>query len=211
MKTRSLGVRTLLSPEKKLLVKKALVWSLALGLMNVSGAHPQGKPRVPSLVPFSDGYVMLERPFEYVVPSTMTRIVVPAGFVTDLASIPPPFNLFFLKNKTHDFAAILHDYLYWRQEMCKVDADRTFEIALLDFGVEPKITKGMYVVVLYGGNSAWKDNARDRKQGLPRVIPSQHRTRIQIGTRWEPSFRKALSSDFGVKPSSTRPRPRFCH
>jgi hypothetical protein len=54
-----------------------------------------------------------------------TLIIVPEGFITDLASIPRVFRILFVKNGKHRAAAIVHDYLC-RQEFNRVLADKIF-------------------------------------------------------------------------------------
>lgn len=85
------------------------------------------------------------------IPYTIEKIVVPIGFITDLASIPrclwsilPP----------HDYyakAAILHDYLYKEAIGTKKEADRIFYEALLVTGMKKWLAKLFYLGVKLGG------------------------------------------------------------
>ncbi len=92
----------------------------------------------PEIVPFYDEYWMLQealvfhmerihRSERYPATPMEAIITVPAGFVTDLASIPPPANVVFSKTGRYSSAGIVHDYLYWVQP-CG-DDERSREIA----------------------------------------------------------------------------------
>ncbi len=58
-------------------------------------------------------------------------VIVPNGFVTDLASIPRIFRLLIVKNGKHRPAAIVHDYLCsLRLDFSRVSADKIFYEAM---------------------------------------------------------------------------------
>ena len=65
------------------------------------------------------------------------RIVVPAGFVTDLASIPRAFRWLLQQNGASRKAAVLHDFLYRTHRMTRKDSDAMFKKALAAEGVNP--------------------------------------------------------------------------
>ena len=54
------------------------------------------------------------------------EIIVPAGFVTDFASVPRPFWSFIPKMGRHSPAALLHDYLYSMHVAGRPWADAVF-------------------------------------------------------------------------------------
>lgn len=54
------------------------------------------------------------------------RIVVPEGFVTDLASIPQIFQALLPQNDRHRLAAVVHDYLCRLEGFDRRMADRVF-------------------------------------------------------------------------------------
>ena len=64
-------------------------------------------------------------------------VMVPPGFVTDLASIPRPFWSLLPKTGRYAYAAIVHDYLYWIQSpgILRPEADDILETAMRDSGV----------------------------------------------------------------------------
>jgi hypothetical protein len=79
------------------------------------------------------------------------KVVVPAGFVTDLASIPrfPPLLRFFIiKNGRHRAAAIVHDYLCrLKLDFSRVMADKIFLEAMRLQGVPKMRSRLMYWAV----------------------------------------------------------------
>ncbi|MFN4297608.1 MAG: DUF1353 domain-containing protein [Brevundimonas sp.] len=92
--------------------------------------------------------VVVMQPFAYEQPSTGRWIWVPAGYVTDFASIPrvgrwliPPFG-------RHAIAAVVHDWLYSVGEPGQRDAaDDIFNEALTELGVDPARRGVMHAAV----------------------------------------------------------------
>ena len=62
-------------------------------------------------------------------------VTVPAGFVTDLASIPRVFWTALPPAGDYAYAAIIHDYLYWTQDRPREEADQILKFAMQDFGI----------------------------------------------------------------------------
>ena len=89
--------------------------------------------------------------------------VIPAGFITDGASVPrglwnlfPPFGKY---NK----ASLLHDYLYQFGTMTRAQADWCFLEAMKVLGVGFLTRWAMYLSVRAGGWCAWNGYARQRE------------------------------------------------
>lgn len=110
-------------------------------------------------------------PEKWVVLSPLTwkdercEIVVPRGFVTDLASIPAPFRPFFKRNGKSRKAAILHDWCYAvalpspvnrERVMTREEADALFRDALAVCGVWPPARPLYWSGVRLGGWRAWQ-------------------------------------------------------
>ena len=74
-------------------------------------------------------------------------IIVPAGFVTDLASIPRIFQGLIPKIGKHRLPAIVHDYLVRRQSFERRLADRIFLEAMKLQGVNVVRRRLMYWAV----------------------------------------------------------------
>lgn len=62
-------------------------------------------------------------------------ITVPAGFETDLASIPPIAEMFIPKSGVYNQAAVLHDFLYSTMTRTRKESDKIFLEAMKVLGV----------------------------------------------------------------------------
>jgi hypothetical protein len=78
-------------------------------------------------------------------------VIVPEGFVTDLASVPRILWAIFPPFGRYTEAAVVHDYLY-RIEADRKEADKEFYYIMRDEGVKKWKAKLMYWAVrLFGG------------------------------------------------------------
>ncbi|MEM7429183.1 MAG: trypsin-like serine protease [Pseudomonadota bacterium] len=102
--------------------------------------------------------------------SVFHDVTVPAGFVTDFASIPRIFWSLLRPDGEYTYPAIIHDYLYWTQTTSREAADEIFKIAMEDFGIDAAKILSIYAAVRAGGRSAWDENARLKGQGEKRVL-----------------------------------------
>ena len=76
------------------------------------------------------------------------KIIVPAGFITDLASIPRVFRFLIVKNGRHRRAAVVHDWLCrLGLEFNRVTADKIFLEAMKLCGVPRMRRRLMYWAV----------------------------------------------------------------
>ena len=98
-------------------------------------------------------------PFEYHVGSypSGTVISVPAGTVTDLATIPRLLWALFPPHGRYAKAAIVHDYLYANAIGSKAYADRIFLEAMEVLGVSRFTRMVMYGCVRLFGRGKYKD------------------------------------------------------
>lgn len=87
-------------------------------------------------------------------------IVIPPGFITDLASIPRIFQGLVPVNGHHRRPAVLHDYLYVVQDRSRLDADRLFLQAMAAIGTRWTQRQIMYRAVRLGGGAAWRRGSR---------------------------------------------------
>lgn len=98
---------------------------------------------------------------------TGSTIIVPKGFINDLASIPRLFTRLIPVNGRHRYAAIVHDWLYANangktvQGIDREAADKIFLEAMEVLGVAAWKRKAMYQAVRLGGGRYWK-----RRKGL---------------------------------------------
>jgi hypothetical protein len=93
-------------------------------------------------------------------------VTVPAGFMTDFASVPRlPLIYYVCGNQAHE-ASVVHDYLYSLDSMPLVDkntADRIFYDAMIEMGLDRHIARMMYDGVVIGGESHFhKRSVKDR-------------------------------------------------
>lgn len=95
--------------------------------------------------------------------------VVPADFISDLASVPRWIPIgYALFGGRGNAAAVVHDWLYrngmrMRQIKDKQEADDVFLEAMLDSGVPSKRAHMMYQAVNWCGASAFKADPKNKK------------------------------------------------
>lgn len=122
---------------------------------------PGSSIAAPSLRPFVDGRTwVLERELEVRLDGRDIRV--PAGFVTDLASIPGLAERIRSRVGTYNRAAIVHDWLYWTGLCSREEADRIFLKAMRTSGTSERVARQIYRAVQVGGWVAFDDNARLR-------------------------------------------------
>ena len=103
------------------------------------------------------------------------RIEVPPKFMTDYASIPSILWWFGKPWGKHGMAAVIHDWLYWEQEIPGWDnferkhADDIFHKCMLESHVNKHRARFMYWAVKYCGKGAWNGNKTKRDKGWNRV------------------------------------------
>lgn len=88
-----------------------------------------------------------------------TGITVPAGFVTDLASVPRPFRNILNINGRSRRAAVLHDFVYTEQTLTRADCDALFRRALIAEGVSIAGRWIYWSGVRVGGWVTWGNKA----------------------------------------------------
>lgn len=133
------------------------------------------------LVPFADmDYFALARqiswsPPEGVAAGLPQKVTVPAGFVTDLASIPSYFWWVAPPAGRHGHAAILHDWLYWEKKAMGQDverkiADQVFDVAMEELEVPLALRKSMWAAVRLYGGKYWDASAKAKANGEQHVV-----------------------------------------
>lgn len=106
------------------------------------------------------------------------EIVVPAGFVHDLASIPWFAQGVVQKNGPYSRAAVVHDFLYWEQGCSRAQSDRIMLLAMKASNVSSAAQNTIYGTVAWLGGWAWGQNTKDWDKNVIRVIPVQFRTGV---------------------------------
>jgi hypothetical protein len=100
-------------------------------------------------------------------------VTVPEGFVTDFASIPRIFWSALRPDGLYTYPAIVHDYLYWEQNVSRDAADAILKYGMEDFRINTATVAAVYNAVRTFGNSAWQNNARLKAAGERRLLSRQ--------------------------------------
>jgi len=85
-----------------------------------------------------------------------STFLVPAGFATDLASIPRPLRPLFPVHGKHTRAAVVHDWLYQGGIVDRETADAIFSLAMRESGVGWLKRKLFHGAVRLAGRFFWK-------------------------------------------------------
>lgn len=97
-------------------------------------------------------------------------VEVPKGFVTDFASIPRIFWSLLPPDGDYTYPAIIHDYLYWKQGTTREIADEILKLGMQNFKIDSTTVEAIYKGVRLGGAGPWADNAKERSQGIKRIL-----------------------------------------
>jgi hypothetical protein len=184
-----------------------------LGVVVIATAVAQQPLPSRPLLAFGDDrdWIVLD-PVVYLIGDTADSIEVPAGFVTDLASIPRQFwgpPLYLTPTGQYSRAAIIHDYLYWSQKCSREQADRLLVIAMKESKVVPFDEALIYKGVNVGGKGAWKQNAKDKQSGLPRILPQDYRQPPDPNMTWTEYAKQLMKA--GVKSLPVVDDGAYCH
>jgi len=173
-----------------------------------SQLDPDTAPPLVTVTPFADSrHFIVERETVFRIAGSEQPIVVPAGFVTDFASVPRAFWAGLSPHGQYSRAAVLHDFLYWTQSCTRAQADRLFLLMMRQSGVSPANRQTIYRAARAAGEGGWQRNRADRASGLVRVIPDGHRD-VPATATW-PAYRKHLR-DVGVRPAPVEVGAPYC-
>jgi hypothetical protein len=118
---------------------------------------------------------MVSHPLRYITDDGKHKIIVPAGFITDLASIPSVLWWWESPHETTLAPAILHDYLYWQQTCTKDESDAVMYLAMkkleLSFTKRELIYAGIRTPFAL---SAWNKNNVARMGGESRFFTKEY-------------------------------------
>lgn len=116
----------------------------------------------PAMKVYGEGEWILIEPLAYQCESNEV-ICAPAGFITDLASIPSFAQSLIPVNDAHRLPAIIHDYLFVIQDRGRSEVDSVFLEAMKSAGVSWWKRSAMYSAVRVGGWLFWNSNAERLK------------------------------------------------
>lgn len=92
-------------------------------------------------------------------------LTVPAGFVTDFASVPRILGVYDLEGGKCNKAAVVHDWLYSTQGVTREQADQVLREAILASGYSAFTGGVFYAAVSAFGASHWT------KPNVPQALP----------------------------------------
>jgi hypothetical protein len=169
----------------------------------------QAAPEPVDFRPFADGRNwIVKEPLIYRVGISHDSVIVPRGFVTDLASIPPALQSLIQQNGPYLLPAVVHDYLYWKQTCTRSQSDHLLRLAMIESHVGKGHRTAIYDAVRAAGSFAWADNARQQAAHLVRILP-EDRLQIRALTLWA-DYRRELARA-GVANGPDRPiSQKFC-
>lgn len=136
-------------------------------------------------LPETDGvaWYRLDKPLLYTFQFGTKLIAgrVPAGFKTDLASIPGVLQSIFPHDGKYTEAAILHDFLYGKAVCSRWMADAIFREGMKNSGVSVWVRFTLWLAVrIFGGSHfSKKENPEKTKAEKPRPVkrPAKKKTR----------------------------------
>jgi hypothetical protein len=110
-------------------------------------------------------------------------IVVPAGFTTDLGSVPKRLRWWEGAPDATIAPAIVHDYLYWYQPCTQGEADAVMYTALDTLKVGPARNPNTWRLATYhalgsAASGAFKKNGDGRRNGERRTLTAEYATRL---------------------------------
>jgi hypothetical protein len=152
---------------------------------------------------------MLTEPLVYRVERTNQIITVPAGFVTDFASVPWAARSIIDVVGKHSVGAVVHDYLYWDQQCSRYEADLLLHEAMVEYKSSWFEKNAVYYAVRARAGGAWDGNAEERKKGLPRIMPN---LTLPANAVWTDYRKKAFDQGVRAEPFPQTPGtpPPYC-
>jgi hypothetical protein len=121
--------------------------------------------------PFADGTFWYTRaPLVWISKVSGRSVTVPAGFVTDFASIPRLIWPLLPKWGKYGLASVVHDYLYAVGRGLRADADAALLEAMRDLHEISWRYSLVYAGVRAAGGGPWRRNGNRRIAGEIRII-----------------------------------------
>src|SRR2546429_322424 len=130
--------------------------------------------------PLADGntwVIMRDFGYEVGAEGSGDRVDVAIGFQTDFATVPRPLWIVLPKWGRYGNAAVIHDWLYWKQDRPRATVDGLFFEAMGVLGVGAAASYTLYWGVRLVGWLAWdRKRALGNTQGVPAEAPRFHGT-----------------------------------
>jgi Protein of unknown function (DUF1353) len=112
-------------------------------------------------------------------------VEVPAGFVTDLASVPWYLWNWLPADGSYMHAAIVHDWLYWDQQRTREEADNILKVDMTDLKVSYLKLQAIYQAIRLWGGSSWDGNAKLKAAGEKRLLKKYPTDPVTTWTEWK--------------------------
>ena len=136
-----------------------------------------------------------------------TVVTVPAGMLTDLASVPPIARSFLSVTGRHTEASIVHDYCYLYQKgdpepHCGLDrdeADFLFLQLMREANVSPPDRDKAFLAVRAAGKGVYEDrnDIRNVRESHPR--PELEEERLRMFEQWGPLLDQIAGTDWAER------------
>lgn len=141
-----------------------------------------GRPTVTQLTA-NPPIFMLAYPLTFAANDKQESFSVPAGFVTDLASIPRWLWWWQAPHEGTMAPAIVHDFLYWEQPCTKDEADAVMYIAMRQTGMTEFSANRVYDGIRTKfAQDAWDKNQVAHAKGEPRFFTYEFTTQLVNGS-----------------------------
>ena len=180
------------------------------GTAAADAADAPAAPTTASLTPLSVTAIgkntfMVRDPLTLTFKDGAPAITVPAGFVTELSSLPKGLRAWDGKADAAMAPAVLHDYLYWVQPCTQDEADAVMVHAMGALGASPSRTLAAFQSINNTGSTAFKKYADRRRNGEVRTFTGPYAQVVVQSANFdanqtiESALRKAQSADGLVK------------
>jgi hypothetical protein len=194
----------------------ALVFAAALGA-GVPGHAADSPPRAtasltpPSLTTIGKNAFMVRDPLTLTFSDGAPAITVPAGFVTELSSVPKDLRWTNGRADWATAAAVLHDYLYWVQACTQEEADAVMLRAMSALGASRATTAAALQAMTRAGPAAFSKYTAQRRSGEVRTFTAAyaqgvvHAANFDANETLQAALRKAQASGGLVGDESASP------
>jgi hypothetical protein len=158
----------------------------------------------PSIAAIGKNTFMVRDPLILVFSDGAPAITVPAGFVTELSSVPKDL-------RASVATAVLHDYLYWYQPCTQEEADAVMYSAMSAVGASRSTATAAVQAISSTGPAAFKNYRERRRGGEVRTFTEAYAQTVvrtpnfTASETLESALRKAQSSSGLVRDESASP------
>jgi hypothetical protein len=196
-------------------MRRLVSFALATGLIHLSHAAapaPSAASAQTHVTPISITKIgkntfMVRDPLTMTFNDGAPAITVPAGFVTELASVPKRLQWWKGPTAASIAPAVFHDYLYWTQACTQDEADAVLVHAMAAEGTSSTKDAALYRAVSGAGSAVFKSNRERQRDGEIRTFTPEYvalvvRSPVDANETLASALRKAQSSSGLVKQDS---------